>query len=160
MSAIVRGKPEGFHSVTPYLVVTNTVKALEFYAQAFGAVMVSRMPGPGGPDTTMHADMRIGDSLVMLNDEFPQWGVKSPTSYGGTPVSLHIYVEDADAAFAKAVAAGCTVLTPPSDMFWGDRYCKVTDPFGHVWGIATRKENPTREQLAERTAEMLKKMGK
>jgi PhnB protein len=150
--------PEGFHSVTPYLVVSNTVKALEFYAKAFGAKTISRMPGPGGPDTTMHADMRIGDSIVLLNDEFPQWGVKSPLTYGGTPVSLHVYVEDADAAFQKAVAAGCTVQMPPADMFWGDRFAKVTDPFGHVWSIATRKENPSPEQLAQRQAEMLKKM--
>jgi uncharacterized glyoxalase superfamily protein PhnB len=156
MAAPVKPIPEGFHSVTPYLVVNNTVKALELYAKAFGAKTVSRMPGPS--NSTMHAEMRIGDSLVLLNDEFPQWGVKSPLAYGGTPVSLHIYVEDADAVFQQAVAAGCTVQMPPGDMFWGDRYAKVTDPFGHIWGIATRKENPTPEQLAQRQAEMLKKM--
>ncbi len=156
MPAPVKPIPDGFHSVTPYLTVNNTLKALEFYAKAFGAKTISSMPGPGG--ATMHAEMWVGNSIVMLNDEFPQWGVKSPLTYGGTPVSLHIYLENADAAFEKAVAAGCTVQAPPSDMFWGDRYCKVTDPFGHVWGIATRKENPTPEQLAQRQAEMLKKM--
>jgi len=158
MASIVKGKPEGFHSVTPYIIVPNAVKALKLYAQAFGAKEISRMAGPSA-ESTMHAEMRIGDSIVMLTDENPQWNAKSPATLGGTPVSLHVYVEDADATFQKATAAGFAVQMPPTDMFWGDRYAKVVDPFGHIWGIATRKEMVSPEEMARRHAEMLKQMG-
>jgi uncharacterized glyoxalase superfamily protein PhnB len=152
----VKAIPEGFHSVTPYLVVTNSVKALEFYTKAFGAKTLTRMPGPN--DSTMHAEMRIGDSKVMLADEFPEWGVKSPKTLGGSPVSLHLYVEDVDKVFQQATSSGCEVTMPPTDQFWGDRYCKVVDPFGHIWGIATRKENVSPEEMQRRQAEMLEQM--
>jgi PhnB protein len=152
----VKPIPEGFHSVTPYLMVPNCVKALEWYEKAFGAKTISRMPGPGG--STMHAEMRIGDSRLMLSDENPQWNAKSPKTLGGTPVSLHLYVQDVDAAFSQAQAAGCEVTMPPGQMFWGDRYCKIIDPFGHMWGIATRTEDVSPQELARRQEEMLKQM--
>ena len=128
--------PKGYHSITPGLTVRDAVAAIDFYVRAFGAEEVSRMPGPDGK--IMHAELRIGDSVVMLGEEMPDWGMRSPLALGGTHGSLHIYVADADAAFARALAAGAQVKQPLEDAFWGDRYGKVTDPFGHDWGIATR----------------------
>ena len=128
--------PSGYHSVTPSLIVRDAARAIEFYQRAFGAEELSRMPGPDG--SIMHAEIRIGDSIVMLGEENEQWGTRSPQSTQGNPGSLHLYVADADAAFARAVEAGATVRHPLEDAFWGDRYGKVTDPFGHEWGIATR----------------------
>ena len=146
--------PEGFHSVTPYLVVSNSVKALEFYAKAFGAKTISRMPGPGGPDTTMHADMRIGDSIVMLNDEFPKMGAKAPQTIGGTPVTLHLFVPDVDTVFDRAIHAGAKSVMPVADQFWGDRYGVLEDPFGHKWSIATHKKDPTPDEIRKAMASM------
>ena len=120
---------------------------------AFGAVEPARMPGPNGK--LMHAAMRIGDSILMLVDAFPEWGNKGPLALKGSPVVIHLYVEDVDAAFAQAVAAGAKPLVPLADMFWGDRYVQVVDPFGHKWSIATRKRHVTPEQAQ---AEMQKMM--
>jgi uncharacterized glyoxalase superfamily protein PhnB len=142
--------PSGYHSVTPAIVVRDAAKAIEFYGRAFGAEEVSRMAGPGG--TIMHAEIRIGDSIVMLGEENEQWGARSPLSTNGNPGSLHIYVEDADAAFARALRAGATTRYPLEDTFWGDRYGKVTDPFGHEWGLATRIKEMTPEEM-QRAAE-------
>src|SRR4051794_39087242 len=141
-------KREGFHTVTPYMVVKNSRQAIDFYKKAFGAEELMFSTTPDG--VCMHADIKIGDSIVMLNDEFPKMDVLSPLSRGGTSVTLHLYVPDVDAAFARAVAAGATVKMPPADMFWGDRYAQITDPFGHSWSIATRNEDPTPEQMQER----------
>lgn len=139
--------PEGTHSVTPHLVVKGGARAIDFYTAAFGAVEHSRMPLPGGK--VAHAELQIGDSLIYLADEFPG-GSPSPLSLKGSPVVIHLYVEDADAAFNRAVKAGAKVKMPPMDMFWGDRYGQVTDPFGHVWSIATHREDVSPEEVARR----------
>ena len=158
MSA-VKPVPDGFNTVSAYMVVRNAAEALEFYNKAFGAETVSRMPGPDGK-STMHAEMRIGDSMVMLTEENLQWGTKSPLTLGGCGVTLHIYVADADALFKRALAAGCKERFPIMDAFWGDRYGKLTDPYGHEWGIATHKEDLTHEQCAKRAAEYFASMKK
>jgi uncharacterized glyoxalase superfamily protein PhnB len=137
--------PAGYHTVTPSLIVRGVGRAIDFYKAAFGAEEVTRMEGPDG--AVMHAEIRIGDSVVMLGDENPQWGTLSPLSTNGNPGSLHIYVADADASFARAVNAGATVRYPLENAFWGDRYGKVTDPFGHEWGIATRVKEMTHEEM-------------
>lgn len=137
--------PKGYHTVTPGITVSDGAKAIEFYKEAFGAEEVDRMPGPDG--SIMHAEIRIGNSIIMLGGEHPAWGMKSPLTLGGVHGSLHIYVEDADAAFARAIDAGCEVTQPLEDAFWGDRYGKVTDPFGHQWGIATRVKELSREEM-------------
>src|SRR5437764_1293349 len=124
----VKRIPDGMHTITTHLVIKNAAQAIEFYKKAFGAVELSRSPMPDG--RLMHAMMKFGDSLLMLNDEFPEMGgCRGPQ--GQSPVTLHLQVEDADAVFNRAVGAGATVKMPPADMFWGDRYAKVTDPFGH-----------------------------
>ena len=140
--------PEGFHTVTPHLTVKNAGEAIEFYKKAFGAEEIARMPGPGG--SVMHAEMRIGDSPIMLNDEFPEHGARGPKTIGGTPVSIHLYVNDVDALFDRAVKAGAKVTMPIADMFWGDRFGKLEDPFGHQWSMATHKEDVTAEECAQR----------
>lgn len=137
--------PAGYHSITPSIVVRSAPDAIDFYKRAFGAEELSRMDGPDG--SVMHAEIRIGDSVVMLGEENPQWGAKSPLSTNGNPGSLHIYVDDADAAFARAIGAGAKVRYPLEDAFWGDRYGKVTDPFGHEWGIATRVKELSPEEM-------------
>jgi uncharacterized glyoxalase superfamily protein PhnB len=131
--------PAGYHTVTPAIIVRDAAAAIDFYQRAFGAEEVNRMAGPDGK--IMHAEIRIGDSLVMLGEENEQWGTKSPLLTNGNPGSLHIYVDDADAAFDRALKAGASVRYPLEDAFWGDRYGKVADPFGHEWGIATRVKN-------------------
>jgi PhnB protein len=140
-------KPEGYHSIQPYLVVADAAKAVAFYSELFGAEVVMSMPSADG-SRLLHVELRIGDCLLMLSDEFPDWGAFGPSKYGGTPVSLMHYVPDVDAVFAKATTMGCKTVFPPTDQFWGDRHCKFTDPFGHVWGVATHKFDPTPEQLA------------
>ncbi len=140
--------PEGFNTVSGYLIVSNSKEALEFYAKAFGAEPGMCMPGPGG--STMHAEVKIGNSMVMMSDENPEWGSKSPLTLGGNGSSLHVYTEDVDAAFKQAIDAGCTAVFPVADMFWGDRYGKVRDPFGHEWGLATHKEDLSPEEIGER----------
>jgi uncharacterized glyoxalase superfamily protein PhnB len=142
--------PAGYHSVTPSLIVRGAADAIEFYKRAFGAEELGRMPGPDGK--IMHAEIRIGDSIVMLSDESPTWGARSPLSTNGNPGSLHIYVEDADAAFERALRAGATVRYPLEDAFWGDRYGKIADPFGHEWGIATRAKDLSSEEVQQAAA--------
>ncbi len=151
MSA-VKAIPDGYHTITPYLSVRGAAKAIEFYRKALGAEELFRMPGPG--DSVMHAELKIGDSIVMLSDESPEMGTTSPQSLGGSPVTLHLYVTDVDASCARALAAGCSVECPPADMFWGDRYAKVQDPFGHKWGMATHKEDVTPEEMQRRMMQM------
>ena len=142
-----KSTPAGYHSVTPAIIVRGAAEAIEFYKRAFGAQEVTRMAGPDGK--IMHAEIRIGDSVVMLGEENPQWGTLSPLSTKGVPGSLHIYVTDADAAFERALRAGAKVRYPLEDAFWGDRYGKVTDPFGHDWGIATRVKDMTEEETRD-----------
>jgi PhnB protein len=146
----VKPVPDGYHSVTPHLVVRDAAKAIGFYAEAFGAEELYRMPGPDG--TVMHAELMLGDSRVMLGEEAPQMGALSPQTIGGSPVSLLLYVKDVDASFARAGAAGCTAQMPPTDMFWGDRYGKLQDPFGHQWALATHVEDVSPEEMAKRMA--------
>jgi PhnB protein len=141
----IQTPPSGYHVVTPAIVVRDAAQAIDFYQRAFGAEEVSRMKAPDG--SIMHAEIRIGDSIVMLGEENEQWGTKSPLSTNGNPGSLHMYVADADAAFQRAVDAGASVTYPLEDAFWGDRYGKVRDPFGHEWGIATRVREMTDEQV-------------
>src|SRR6202521_5817516 len=129
----VKAIPKGYHSLTPYMTVRDATRAIEFYKQAFGATERGVMKGPDGK--IMHAELVIGDSIVMLADEFPEFGSLSPQSTGGAGMGLHIYVEDVDSAFDRAVKAGATVEMPVADMFWGDRYGKLRDPFGHKWSI-------------------------
>ena len=139
--------PAGYHTVTPALIVRDGGAAIAFYQKAFGAELVGRMDGPDG--RLMHAEIRIGDSTIMLGEENEAWGTRSPLSMNGNPGSLHLYVPDADAAFARALAAGATVQQPLEDAFWGDRYGKVTDPFGHHWGIATRVKEMTEAETKQ-----------
>jgi PhnB protein len=155
--AKVKAIPEGYSTITPHLVCKDAAKAIEFYAKAFGAVERYRMPGPGGK--VMHAEIQIGNSIVMLADEFPEQGARSPQSIGGTPVVLMIYTEDVDAAFQRATDAGAKAIMPPADMFWGDRYGKLSDPFGHEWAIATHREDVTPEEMARRMAAFGKSAG-
>jgi PhnB protein len=154
----VQAIPKGYHTLTPYLTVRDAARAIEFYKQAFGAVEKGVMPGPDGK--IMHAELVIGDSIFMLADEFPQFGSMSPLSTGGAGMGLHIYVEDVDSAFDRAVQAGAKVDMPVSDMFWGDRYGKLSDPFGHKWSIATHKADLTMEEMAEGAKAMMKDMPK
>ena len=148
-SRAVKPVPAGYHTVTPYLTVDDGFRALEVYKRAFGAKETVRMPGPGG--TLMHAELRIGDSLVMLSDEVPgQSTCKAPTSLGGTTGAIFLYVPDVDAAFRRAVAAGCKSLMPPTDMFWGDRFGKLEDPFGNQWCMATHTEDVTPTEMKRR----------
>jgi PhnB protein len=150
--ATVKAIPEGFHTVTPHLIVKGAGKALDFYRQAFGAKEQVRMPAPDG--SIMHAQMQIGDSVIMLADESPEMGSRGPQTLGASPVVLNIYCDDADAMFASATKAGATVTMPLADMFWGDRYGQVTDPFGHVWSIATHKKDLTPVEMKKAMAEM------
>jgi len=144
--------PEGYRTITPHLVIKGAAKAIEFYKRAFGAEELSRMPmpGPDGQVRLGHAELQIGDSRLFLADEFPEQGSTGPN--GSSPVSFHMYVTDADAVFEQAVAAGATVSMPLANMFWGDRFGKLVDPFGHHWSIATHLEDPTPEEMNERMA--------
>ncbi|MBP6902446.1 MAG: VOC family protein [Burkholderiaceae bacterium] len=148
----VKPIPDGFHAVTPHLVCQGAAAALDFYARAFGAEELSRLPGPDG--RLMHASMRIADSVLMLNDEFPEMGCVGPQALTASPVVLHLYVRDVDAAIARAEAAGAKVTMPATDMFWGDRYGQVRDPFGHQWSLATHLRDVTPEQMREAMAAM------
>jgi PhnB protein len=149
--------PDGYHAVTPYLIVRGAARALEFYKRAFGALELLRLDGPGGK--LGHAEIRIGDSPVMLADEFPEMGSRGPHSYGGTAVNLMVYVEDADATFRQAIAAGATEVRPLQDQFYGDRSGTVSDPYGHVWIIATHKEDVPPEEMKRRSEELRKAAG-
>lgn len=142
---LVKPIPDDMHSVTPHLVCAGAADAIAFYVQAFGAVELARMPAPDGK--LMHAMVRIGDSNVMLVDENPAWESFGPNALKGTPVTLHLYVADADAVFARAVDAGAKVKMALADMFWGDRYGVLIDPFGHSWSVATHQRDLTPEQM-------------
>jgi PhnB protein len=140
--------PEGYHTITPYLAVENAKEAIEFYKRAFGATERVIMPGPDG--NIGHAELGIGDSLIMLADPFPQSTTKSPKALGGASASIFMYVEDVDSVVQDAVDAGATIAQPIEDMFWGDRFGSVTDPFGHQWSIATHVEDVPPEEMEER----------
>ena len=145
--------PAGYAGVTAYLIIRGAARALEFYTKAFGATEVMRMPGPDG--RIGHAEIRIGDGHVMLADESPEMGHRSPQSFGGSPVSLMFYVPDVDARFAKALAAGATVKHPIKDQFYGDRSGSITDPFGYVWTIATHTEDVPEDEMQRRIVAMM-----
>jgi PhnB protein len=150
----VKPIPEGYHTVTPYLIVKGAARALEFYKKAFGAKELMRFSGPG--DKIMHAEIKIGDSPVMLADEFPEMGAKSPESIGGSAVGLMIYVTDVDSVFKQAIAAGGKVDRPVKDQFYGDRSGSLVDPFGHKWTIGTHKEDVSMEEMQRRMQAMPK----
>ncbi len=143
----VKPIPEGMHTVTPHLVCAGAADAIEFYKKAFNATEMGRLAGPDGK--LMHGIIRIGDSAVMLVDEFPDWSAFGPKSLKGSPVTLHLYVEDADAAFKRALDAGAKVKMPLEDMFWGDRYGVLEDPFGHYWSIATHVRDVSPEEMQQ-----------
>jgi uncharacterized glyoxalase superfamily protein PhnB len=138
--------PEGKHTIAPYIIVDGAADAIEFYKKAFGAKEAHRMPGPDGK-SIMHAEIQIGDSAIYLTDSNPEWGAKSPKTLGGNPISLHLYVTDADAVFDQAIKAGAEEKAPMMDTFWGDRYGKIVDPYGHEWGIATHKIDMTEAEM-------------
>jgi PhnB protein len=145
MAQNVRAIPEGYHTLSPLLVVRGAEQAIEFYKKAFGAELRGMSRGPG--NKVIHAALKIGDSMLMLSDEFPEWHSLGPQSFGGTGTTIHIYVEDADAFFARALAAGATPTMPMMDAFWGDRYGKLADPFGHAWSVATHVKDLTPEEM-------------
>ena len=159
MSSQVKRVPEGFHTITPGLVVKGAQKAIEFYKEAFGAEVISVKTSPDG-SKVVHSEIKIGDSRFFLNDEFPEMGACGPQTVGGTPVSLNMYVEDADSLFEKAVAAGATVVMPLADQFWGDRWGMVTDPFGHMWSIASHVTDLSQEEVDKAAEEYFNKSGK
>jgi PhnB protein len=146
--------PDGYHSVTPYLIVRNAAQAIEFYKNALGARELLRLADPGGK--IMHAEIQIGNSPIMLADEFPDRGFRGPQSLGGSSVGILLYVEDVDNRFTKAIAAGATVLQPVKDQFYGDRSGTLTDPFGHTWTIATHKEDVAPDEMERRFRAMAK----
>jgi uncharacterized glyoxalase superfamily protein PhnB len=145
--------PEDYRTITPQLTVRGAAAAIEFYKRAFGAIERERSLGPDGR-TIQHARLKIGDSVFLLHDEYPEMGVHSPLAFNGSPVTIHLYVENADEVFHRAVAAGAKVEMEIQDMFWGDRYAQVIDPFGHKWSIATRLESPTKAEKKKREKEM------
>lgn len=152
MAANTKPIPDGYHAVTPYLVIKDAAKALEFYKEAFGATEQVRMPSPDGK--VMHAEIRIGDSLLMLCDECPDWNAVGPLTLGGTSVSIMLYVEDVDTVVNRAVAGGAKVTMPVADQFWGDRMGTIVDPFGHKWSVATHKEDVPPEEIQKRAQEL------
>ena len=145
----VKPVPEGYHTATPYLVCKGAAKAIDFYKQAFGATELFRLEGPG--DSVGHAEIKIGDSPIMLADEFPDMGARSPEAYGGSPVSIMLYVGDVDKVVERAVENGAKVVRPVQDQFYGDRNGTLTDPFGHTWTIATHKEDVSPEEMKRRS---------
>ncbi|HWW71738.1 MAG TPA: VOC family protein [Duganella sp.] len=157
MSAQVEAVPKDMHTVTPHLVCDGAAAAIEFYKKAFNAVEAARMQTPDGK--IMHAMVRIGDSNVMLVDEFPDYGSVGPKKLNGSPVTLHVYVPNVDQVFAQAVAAGATVKMPLENQFWGDRYGQVTDPFGHHWSLATHVKDMTPEEMQQAMASMKPECG-
>lgn len=157
MEKHVRPIPEGYHSISPAITCKNAAAAIEFYKKAFGAKELNRMEGPGG--TIGHAELRIGDSVIFVSDEMP--GMSAAPAPSATPSSyLFLYIEDSDRVFNRAVEAGATATMPMQDMFWGDRYGKLTDPFGHSWGVATHVEDVAPEEMQKRSAEWTAKMAK
>lgn len=155
MAAKVKPVPEGYHTLTPFITVRNAARAIEFYKRAFGAKELTRMDGPQGK--IGHAELKIGDSIFMLGDEMPGMGNRSPESLGGTAGGIFIYVDNVDAVYDQAVAAGAKADQRPTDMFWGDRYGKLTDPFGHTWSVATHKEDVAPEEMRKRAQDSMAK---
>lgn len=153
----VKPIPDGYHAVTPYLIVQGAARAIEFYKQVFGATELMRLGGPDG--RVGHAELRIGDSIIMLADEHPEMDARGPRSVGGTPVSLLLYVEDVDNRFHKALAAGAVQKRPVKDQFYGDRNGTLEDPFGHIWTVATHIEDVSPEEMSRRIAAMHKPQG-
>ena len=145
---MARHVPTGYHTATPYLILDDASRAIEFYRQAFDAEELDRYDAPGGK--IGHAEIRVGDSIIMLADEYPDMGYRSPRAIGGTPVSIMLYVEDVDAQFERAVAAGAKVRRPLADQFYGDRVGTLEDPFGHVWTMATRVEDLSHAEIMRR----------
>jgi uncharacterized glyoxalase superfamily protein PhnB len=154
MTSKVKAVPDGFHTVTPHLMVRDANRALDFYKKAFGAEVLHVMPGPGGK--VMHAAVKIGDSIVMLADEFPEHG----STAGASGDALHIYIDNVDAAFQRAVSAGASVKMPVMDMFWGDRYGQVVDPFGHTWSLATHTRDMSPEEMQQEQEKAFSQMSK
>ena len=154
----VKPVPDGYHTLTPFLTVRDAAGAIEFYKNAFGAQERGAMKGPDGK--IMHAEMMIGDSIIMLSDEFPEFGALSPQSTGGAGLGLHIYLDGVDAAFDRAVKAGAEVEMPVMDQFWGDRYGKLKDPFGHHWSIATHTKDLSLDEMKQGMNDTTAKMPK
>jgi PhnB protein len=150
----VKPVPDGYHTATPYLIVKGAAGAIEFYKKAFGAAELMRLADPSGK--VGHAEIKIGDSRIMLADEFPEMGIRGPQSPGGSGASLLLYVADVDARFNQAIAAGAKALRPVQDQFYGDRSGTLTDPFGHVWSIATHKEDVSAEEITKRFESTMK----
>ena len=150
MTGSTKHIPEGYHSVTPYLYMSDAASAIEFYKEVFGATEIMRMDAPGGK--IGHAEIKIGDSFVMLGDECEDADARSPQTIGGTPVGLMLYVEDVDAVVERAVGAGAKLIEPLEDKFYGDRMGKIVDPSGHIWAIATHKEDVSPEEMEKRVA--------
>ena len=157
MATTVKPIPEGYHTATPYLILKDAAQGIEFYKRAFAATELMRFPAPGG--RIGHAEIKIGDSHIMLADEFPDMGHKSPKSLGGTPVSIMLYVKDVDATTAQAVSAGGKLTRAVKDQFYGDRSGTVEDPFGHVWHISTHKEDIAPDEMDRRVKEAMKQQG-
>ena len=152
MTISTKSVPKGMHTLPPHLVCANCADAIEFYKKAFGAEEGMRMNGDNGK--IMHASMTFGDSTLMLMDEVPEWNAKGPKLIGGTPITLHMIVDDVDAAFAQAIAAGAKEIMPVADQFWGDRYGVLEDPFGHSWSLATPTQNLSEEEIRANMAKM------
>jgi len=150
----VKTIPEGYSTATPYLFIDDAARAIEFYKQAFGAIEVMRLASADGK--VGHAEIQIGNSRLMLADEFPEMGVRGPLSIGGSPILIHLYVEDVDAMAEQAVAAGATLQKPVQDQFYGDRSCSLADPFGHLWSLATHKEDISPEEMTRRFETFMK----
>lgn len=155
MAGKIEPIPTGYHTVTPYLVIKDAAQAIEFYKEAFGATELMRLESPEGK--LVHAEIRIGDSPLMLCDESPDWNALSPQTIGGTSVSLMLYLEDVDSVVNRALGAGATLLMPVADQFWGDRMGTVADPFGHKWSIATHIEEVAPEEIDRRAREIFAK---
>jgi PhnB protein len=156
MASQVKPIPEGYHTATPYITVRDAAKAIDFYKRAFEATELNRMDGPDGK--IAHAELKIGDSVIMLSDEMPGSETRSPQSLGGTASGIFLYVKDVDAAFHKATTAGAKATALPADMFWGDRYGKLVDPYGHVWSLATHKEDVAPAEMKKRIEAHMSKM--
>jgi PhnB protein len=154
----VKPVPDGYHTLTPFLTVRDAARAIEFYKQAFGAEERGVMKGPDGK--VMHAELKIGDSIIMLSDEFPEFGSVSPQTIGGSGLGLHIYLDNVDAAFDRAVKAGAQVEMPVMDQFWGDRYGKLRDPFGHKWSIGTHVKDLSMDEINHAMDDAMAKMPK
>lgn len=156
MAKKVKAIPEGYPTITPSLIVRDAAKAIDFYKKAFGAEEIMRMPGPTG--AIMHAELRIGDSPLMLADAAPGMGCKDPGAYGGSPVTFYVYVENVEAAWKRATDAGAKPQRPLADMFWGDRLGQVEDPFGHKWTLSQHIKDPSPEEMKKGQAEFMAKM--